>query len=63
VVVVPVGAHHRDHIAAADSHDDRARIVGRVEHHDVGVVSDEPDVVVDFPTAAVEFEGAVCDDS
>ena len=26
------------------------------------VVADEPDVVVDFPTAAVEFEGAVGDD-
>ena len=39
-----------------------AAVVGGVEDHDVGVVADQPDVVVDFPTAAVEFEGAVGDD-
>ncbi len=50
-------------LPSADGHDDRARVVGGVEDHDVGVVTDEPDVVVDFPTAAVEFEGAVCDDA
>ncbi len=37
--------------------------MGGVEHHDIGIVADEPDVVVDFPTATVEFEGAVGDDS
>ena len=62
MVVVAVGAHHRDHVASADGVDDRAGVVGGVEHDDVGVVADEPDVVVDFPTAAVEFEGAVGDD-
>jgi hypothetical protein len=59
VVVVAVGAHHRDHVAAVHGLDDRRRVVGGVEHHHVGVVADQPDVVVDFPTAAVEFERAV----
>src|SRR4029079_99679 len=53
----------RDHVAAADGVDDRARVVRGVEHHDVVVVPDDPDVVVDFPTAAVEFERAVRDDA
>ena len=61
VVVVSVRAHHRDHMPSADGHDDRARVVGGVEDHHLRVVTDQPDVVVDFPTAAVEFEGAVRD--
>ena len=63
VVVVAVRAHHRHHVAATDGLHDRFGVVGGVEHHDLGVVADEPDVVVDFPTAAVEFEGAVGDDA
>ena len=61
VIVVAVRAHHRHHVAAADGLEDRFGGVGGVENHDVGVVADEPDVVVDFPTATVEFEGAVGD--
>src|SRR5689334_11306573 len=59
VVVVTVRAHHRDHVAAPDRLDDRRRVVSGVEDHDVRVVAKQPDVVVDFPAAAVEFEGAV----
>ena len=61
VVVVAVRADHRDDVAAADGLDDRARLVRGVEHDDVGVVTDQPDVVVDFPAAAVEFERSVGD--
>ena len=61
MVVVAVGAHHGDHVATADGVDDRARIVCSVEDDNVVVVADDPDVVVDFPTATVEFEGAVGD--
>ena len=61
MVVVAVGAHHGDHVAAADGVDDRACVVCGVEDHHVVFVADDPDVVVDFPTAAVEFEGAVGD--
>ena len=61
VVVVAVRADHCDDVAAADRRHDRLRVVRRVEDHDFGFVADDPDVVVDFPTAAVEFEGAVGD--
>lgn len=63
MVVVAVRADHRNHLAAADGVDDRSRVVGGVENHHLGVVADQPDVVVDFPTAAIEFEGAVGDDA
>jgi hypothetical protein len=63
VIVVPVRADHRDHVAARDGIDDRLRGVCGIEYHDVGVVADDPDVVVDIPTAAVEFEGAAGDDA
>jgi uncharacterized protein (AIM24 family) len=62
VVVVAVGAHHRDHMAPGDGVFDRLRIVCRVDDDHVGAVTDDPDVVVDFPTAAVEFKVAVGDD-
>ena len=61
VVVVPVRAHHRDDMTATDGLDDRCGIVSGIEHHDIGIVADEPDVVVDFPTATVEFERSVRD--
>ena len=61
VVVMPVRAHHRYHMPAADRLDDRLRVMRGVEHHDLGVVADHPDVVVDVPTAAVELEGAAGD--
>jgi hypothetical protein len=63
VVVVAVGADHGYHVASVDSRHDRCRGVRGVKDHDVGIVANEPDVVVDFPTAAVEFEGAVGDDA
>src|SRR6478735_8655153 len=63
MVVVAVRAHHRHHMASAYSVDDGTCVVRGVEHHDLGVVADEPDVVVDFPTAAVEFEGPVGDNA
>src|SRR5262245_13646062 len=59
VVVVAVRAHDRHHMATAYGIHDGACVVRGVEHHDLGVVADEPDVVVDFPTATVEFEHPV----
>lgn len=63
MIVVAVRAHHRNHVAARDSRQYRFGSVGGVEYHDVRVVADDPDVVVDFPTAAVEFEGSVGHDA
>jgi hypothetical protein len=54
-------ADHRHDVAAADRFDDGCGGVCGVEHYDVGVVADQPDVVVDVPTAAVEFELAAGD--
>ncbi len=34
---------------------------GGIENHDLGVVTDYPDVVIDFLTATVEFEGSLGD--
>ncbi len=61
MIVVAVRAHHRDDIAPSDRVQDRLCGVGGVEDHHLGIVADQPDVVVDFPTAAVEFESAVGD--
>ena len=61
MIVVAVRAHDRHHVAARHGVQDWFGGVGGVENHDVGVVADEPDVVVDFPTATVEFEGSVGD--
>ena len=44
-------------------HDARAVAVGGVDDDDLRIVADEPDVVVDFPTTTVEFEGAVGHDA
>src|SRR6202044_24254 len=63
VVVVAVGAHDRHHVATVDGFHNRGRGVGGIKDPHVGVVAHQPDVVVDFPTAAVEFEGAVGDDA
>src|ERR1700736_1563662 len=63
MVVVPVCAYHRHHISAANGRHDGLRCVRGVEDHDVGIVADDPDVVVDFPTATIEFEGAVGDNA
>lgn len=61
VVIVSVGAHHRDHIAPADRIDDRLRGVGGIEDHHIIALADNPNVVIDFPTAAVEFESSAGD--
>ncbi len=61
VVVVPVCAHHRLHMPPTDRGLDGLGVVGGVKDHHLGVVADDPDVVVDFPTAAVEFEHPVGD--
>ena len=47
MVVVAVRAHHRHHMPPADGHHDRAGVMGGVEHHDLRIVADDPDVVVD----------------
>ena len=57
VVVVPVGADDRDDPPFADGDHDGCRVVGRVDDEHLGVVTDEPDVVVDVPGATVELEG------
>src|SRR3954471_9879308 len=56
VVVVRVRTDHRDNLALADSVDDRLRGVRGIDHENLVVVADEPDVVVDVPTAPVETE-------
>ena len=44
------------HPPAADAGDDRPVVVGGVDHQDLVVVADEPDVVVDLEVLAVERE-------
>ena len=56
VVVVRVRTEDRDDVAIADGIDDRLRGVRRIDDEYLGVVADEPDVVVDVPAAAVETE-------
>jgi hypothetical protein len=58
VVVVAVGAHDRLELPLADSGRDGFGVVRRVDHDDLGVVADQPHVVVDFPATAVELEHA-----
>src|SRR5690606_39458933 len=50
------------HVASAVRGLDRRRVMGGIEHDHLFVVADDPDVVVDIPTAAVEFELAAGDD-
>ena len=63
VVVVAMSAHHGDDVAAGHGILDCLGVVGGVDDDHLGVVADDPDVVVDVPTAAVEREGAVGDDA
>ncbi len=58
VVVVGVGGDDGEQPASAERRLDRRGVVGRVDHHGLGVVADDPDVVLHLPAAAVEFEGA-----
>ena len=62
MVIVTVGAHHRDDVPAGHGILNGLRIMRRVDHDHLGGITDDPDVVVDFPTAAVEFEVSVGDD-
>ena len=59
VIVVAVGAHHRHHVPTADRVLDGLCVVGRVDDDHLGVIPDQPDVVVHLPAAAVECEGPV----
>ena len=54
VVVVAVRTDHGDHAPATDGVQDRAGLVRGVDHDDLGVVADQPDVVVDVEVLAVE---------
>jgi hypothetical protein len=56
VVVVPVRADDRDHSAVADCGEDLLGVMRRVDHEDLAVVADQPDVVLHLPLAAVEGE-------
>ncbi len=58
VVVVRVRAHDRGQPAAAERALDRVRVVRGVDHQRLGVVTDDPDVVVHLPLAAVQREDA-----
>jgi hypothetical protein len=44
---------------ATDGRRDRPRSVCGIESRDVGILADDSEVVVDSPTAAVEFESAM----
>ena len=63
MVVVAVGADDRDDPAVADAVDDRVGLVRGVDDEHLGVVADEPDVVVDLEVLAVDGEDAVGDDA
>src|SRR5581483_10971720 len=58
VVVVTVGAYHGNDVPAADGLGDRLVVVSGVDDHDLVVVTDQPDVVVYLPAAAVKLEDA-----
>ena len=59
VIVVPVGEHDRAYPPTVDRGHDRLVVVGGVEHDDLAVVADDPDVVGDLPLAVVEREDPV----
>ena len=63
MVVVGVSAHDREHVTPGDRLEDARRIVGGVDHDDVGVVADEPHVVVDLEVLTVETEDPARDDA
>src|SRR5262245_23415445 len=62
VVVVPVRTHDGSDPTAADRVEYRRRVMGGVDHDHIGVVADQPDVVVDGPGPAVEPKLARRDD-
>jgi hypothetical protein len=49
VIVVAVRAHHRHHMPPANGHHDRAGVMGEVEHDDLRIVPDDPDVLLSTP--------------
>src|SRR5690606_5643543 len=62
VVIVSMGEQHGHPFAFTDSLADLGNIVGRVDHHDLGVIADDPDIVIDIARAAIQREGAGGDD-
>ena len=62
MVVVAVGAHHCHHVASGDGVFDGLGVMSGVDDDDLGAIADNPDIVIDFPTSAVEFEVSVGDD-
>ena len=60
VVVVAVGQHDRPHAATMNGVDDRLVVVSGVDHEHLAFVADQPDVVGDFPLAAVQREHTLC---
>ena len=56
VVVVAVGGDDGHGAPAGDGLDDGPVVVGGVDHHDLAVVADDPDVVLDLEVCAVEGE-------
>src|SRR5699024_2427156 len=62
VVVVTVREEDGAHCAPGDRIQHRLRVVRRVDDHALGVVPEDPDVVVHLPGAAVEGERAAGDE-
>jgi hypothetical protein len=58
VVVVPVGEGDGAHPTSGDGRDDRPGVVGGIDHDDLAIAADQPDVVRDVPLAAIEGEDA-----
>ena len=56
VVIVSMSADHSRHIAVSYSIDDWLCIVGGVDDDNLGLITDQSDVVIDSPRATVELE-------
>ena len=63
VVVVTVRTHDGDDAAARDAVEDRLGVMSGVDDHDLGIVADQPHVVVDRPLPAVDSERPRGDDA
>lgn len=62
MIIVRVRTHDAFHRATSDSVDDRIGRVGGVDNDAFRIVTDDPNVVIDFPLATVECEHTVRDD-
>src|SRR5690606_15582511 len=58
VVVVGVGAHDGRHPPVPDLLRHRLGVVCGIDEHDLPLVADDPDVVLDLPASPVEGEGS-----